>query len=157
MGGPFWYFGAFKIKSFGGTGPRWSPRDLLDGLWDDFGRVLGGFGRVLGDVWLPWGELFGGTAVHPLGYMPKARATRHKTTNSIQNNLKVPQGESKWVQKRPRKQPHFDPESQSNHYTHKIEASRCDLSTIYSTLTTCHFGGAKMTLQKTHMRHTLYA
>ena len=64
--------------------------------------------------------------------------------------------ECKWVQKRPRKQSHFDPESESNHYTRKIEASRCDPSTIYSSLTTCHFGGAKMTFQKTHMRFTHY-
>jgi len=41
---PFWHFGASKIDLFGGMGPSWSPRGLLDGFWVD----LGGLGDVFG-------------------------------------------------------------------------------------------------------------
>ena len=44
-------FWSFEIEFFPSIGPRWAPRGLLDRFWVDFGRILGGFGRVLGGIW----------------------------------------------------------------------------------------------------------
>ena len=49
---PFWYLGASKIKSFGGTGPRRSPRNLLE--W-----ILRGFGIDLVLTWKGFWEVLG--------------------------------------------------------------------------------------------------
>jgi hypothetical protein len=57
---PFWsldgHFGVFKIASFQGTrprwsprGPRWSPRGLLDRFGDHFESILEGFGEIWED------------------------------------------------------------------------------------------------------------
>jgi len=59
---PFWnldgHFGVFKIASFQGTrprwsprGPRWSPRGLLDRFWHHLAPFWEGFGRFGGVFW----------------------------------------------------------------------------------------------------------
>ena len=65
---PFWKledrFGAFKIEYFWATGPRWSPRGLLDQFGVDLGLILEGFWEVLRRFLEGCGEMFGRTAVH---------------------------------------------------------------------------------------------
>ena len=65
---PFWKledrFGALKIEYFWATGPRWSPRGLLDQFGVDLGLILEGFWEVLRRFLEGRGEIFGRTAVH---------------------------------------------------------------------------------------------
>ena len=44
-------FLAFKVELFSSIGPRWAPKGLLDRIWVDLGRILGGFGKVWGGIW----------------------------------------------------------------------------------------------------------
>ena len=48
-------------------GQEWGPRGLLDrfrvdfqGFWEDFGRILGGFGRFWGRFWKVGGKILEG-------------------------------------------------------------------------------------------------
>ena len=60
---PFWsldgHFGAFKIASFQGTRPRWSPRSLLDQFWDHLDQFWKGFRRFGGHFWKALGRHLG--------------------------------------------------------------------------------------------------
>ena len=56
-------FWTFKIELLSSIGPKWAPRELLDGFWvasGRFGRVWGGFvekfGRILDILNTQWAD-----------------------------------------------------------------------------------------------------